>query len=70
LGIYGGRITKGSGQYVLELRDELGETIRVDSEGDDSGMKIFSIINEDIHEGRSNMGQGDDTGQRRNHRSG
>ena len=51
LGVYGGIVTTGTGPYVLELSDMEGNTIRVDTEGKDTGAEIYGMINEDIHGG-------------------
>ena len=49
-GIYGGKITISSGPYVLEMQYEDGECFRVDTEGLEDGMRIFGMMNEDIHD--------------------
>ena len=51
IGVYGGRITKGVGPYVLQLEHEDGQKFRVDTEGGEDGARVYGMINEDIHEG-------------------
>ncbi len=52
IGVYGGKITEGTGLYVLEIEDKSGKKIRVDTEGGVEGCELFGMINEDIHKGR------------------
>ena len=54
IGVYGGRITKGVGPYVLQLAYEDGQKFRVDTEGGEDGARVYGMINEDIHDGETN----------------
>jgi GNAT superfamily N-acetyltransferase len=54
IGVYGGKLTIGIGAYVLQLEYEEGGQFRVDTEGAEDGLRIFGMMNEDIHGGEVN----------------
>ena len=50
IGVYGGKITKGVGPYVLQLEYDDGQKFRVDTEGGEDGPRVYGMMNEDIHD--------------------
>jgi hypothetical protein len=54
IGVYGGKLTIGIEAYVLQLEYEEGGQFRVDTEGAEDGLRIFGMMNEDIHGGEVN----------------
>ena len=55
IGVYGGKITKNRGIYVLDATVEGDATRWVDGDPDYGDISMFGRINEDIHGGNINM---------------
>ena len=55
IGLYGGIITLGEGDYVLEAENRNGESFRVDGKMKDGTISKFGMINEDIPGGEVNV---------------
>ena len=54
IGLYGGIITLGEGEYVLEVETKDGDTFRIDAKMGNGNISKFGKMNEDIHGGEVN----------------